>query len=334
MKKILVLLLAIMMVVVSLGTCAFAEDPVKITVIIKATDSDFWQQLLVGAKNFDFEHDDVEVTTAGPTSEADTAEQAEILDTVVVDHPDGIVLAPTLYDNCSAGIEAAVAAGIPVVIADNMPSTDVFVTEYATDSYAAGAELAKLFLAELEKRGVEPKGTIGLISAMAGSDTLLKRENGFREYIAANAAEITVLEPQYADNDIPTALAAAEDIYTANKDTLLGYYASNNCTGDGLAQFMTEHNLGDKLVAVVFDSDEAEINAIRDGYMLATAVQSPYNMGYMGCQTIYDLVKGNTKAEDYEKFIDTGATIVTTENVDDPDMLGVIDPFTLKLYED
>ena len=77
---------------------------------------------------------------------------------------------------------------------------------------------------------------------------------------------------------------------------------------------------------------EAEINAIRDGFMLATAVQSPYNMGYMGCQTIYDLVKGNTKAEDYEKFIDTGATIVTTENVNDEEMIGVIDPFTLKKY--
>ena len=333
MKRILVILLAVMMVIMSLGSCAFAEEkPIEIAVIIKATDSDFWQQLLVGALNYNFENEEVNVTTYGPTSEADTAEQAEILDSVVVSHPDGIVLAPTLYDNCSAGIEAAVAAGIPVVICDNMPSTDVFVTEYATDSYAAGAELAKLFLEELEKRGVEPKGTIGLISAMAGSDTLLKRENGFREYIAENAADITVLEPQYADNDIPTALAAAEDIYTANKDTLLGYYASNNCTGDGLAQFMTEHDLGSKLVAVVFDSDEAEINAIRDGYMLATAVQSPYNMGYLGCQTIYDLVKGNTKAEDYEKFIDTGATIVTTENVNDEEMQGVIDPFILKKY--
>ena len=333
MKKVLVLVLAVLMALTCLSGFAMAEsDTIEIAVIIKATDSDFWQQLLVGALNFNFGHDDVNVSTYGPTSEADTQEQAEILDSVVISKPDGIVLAPTLYDNCTAGIEAAVAAGIPVVICDNMPSTDVFVTEYATDSYAAGAELAKLFLAELEKRGVEPKGTIGLISAMAGSDTLLKRENGFREYIAANAADITVLGPQYADNDIPTALSAAENIYTANKDTLLGYYASNNCTGDGLAQFMTEHDLGSSLVAVVFDSDEAEINAIRDGYMLATAVQSPYNMGYMGCQTIYDLVKGNTKAEDYEKFIDTGATIVTTDNVDDPDMQGVIDPFVLKKY--
>lgn len=331
MKKALVLLLTVIMM---LSACSFAmaEEPIEIAVIIKATDSDFWQQLLVGALNFNFEHDDVNVTTYGPVSEADTAEQAEILDNVVTTHPDGIVIAPTLYDNCSAGIEAAVAAGIPVVIADNTPSTDVYVTVYATDSYAAGASLAELFLAELANRGVEPSGVIGLISAMAGSDTLLKRENGFRDYIAANAPEITVLDPQYADNDIPTALSEAEDIYTANKDNLLGYYASNNCTGDGLAQFMIEHNLGDKLVAVVFDSDEAEINAIRDGQLLATAVQSPYNMGYKGCQTIYDIVTGKTTPEDYEKFIDTGATIVTTANVDDPEMVGVIDPFTLKLY--
>ncbi len=333
MKKILVLLLVAMMLAVSVGTMASAEsDKIEIAVIIKATDSDFWQQLLVGALNFNFEHDDVNVTTYGPTSEADTAEQAEILDNVVVSRPDGIVISPTLYDNCSAGIDAAFEAGIPVVICDNLPSTENYVTAYATDSYAAGASLAELFLKELENRGVEAKGTIGLISAMAGSDTLLKRENGFRDYIAENAPEITVLEPQYADNDIPTALTAAEDIYTANQETLLGYYASNNCTGDGLAQFMTEHNLGDKLVAVVFDSDQAEINAIRDGHMLATAVQSPYNMGYMGCQAIYDLVNGTTTTEDYEKFTDTGATIVTTENVDDEEMVGVIDPFTMKKY--
>lgn len=332
MKKVLVLLLAALMMLGCFTTAMAEAEKIEIAVIIKATDSDFWQQLLVGALNFNFEHDDVNVTTYGPTSEADTAEQAEILDSVVVARPDGIVISPTLYDNCTAGIEAAVDAGIPVVICDNMPSTDKYVTMYATDSYAAGAELAKLFLAELEKRGVEPKGKIGLISAMAGSDTLLKRENGFIEFMAANAADIEVLPAQYADNDIPTALSHAENIYTANKDELLGYYASNNCTGDGLAQFMTEHNMGQRLVAVAFDSDPAEINAIRDGHMLATAVQSPYNMGYLGCQTIYDLVTGAKTAEDYEKFTDTGATIVTTENVNDEEMVGVIDPFTMKKY--
>ena len=206
-------------------------------------------------------------------------------------------------------------------------------TVYATDAYAAGGQMAELFLQELENRGVEPVGVIGLISAMAGADTLIKRESGFKDYMAENAPEITVLEPVYVDNDIPKALTAAENIYTANQDNLLGYFASNNCTGDGLAQFMTENNLGERLVAVVFDSDPAEITAIREGHMLGTAIQNPYNMGYLGCQAIYDIATGAKTAEDFEKFYDTGVSIVTGENVDDEEMAGVIDPFTLKLYE-
>lgn len=335
MKKILALVLVALMALVAMPF-AMAEgdgEPIEIAVVIKATDSDFWQQLLVGALNFDYEHDDVNVTTYGPVSEADYVEQATILDGVVVTHPDGIVLAPTLVDNCNAGIEEAAAQGIPVVIADNPPSTDAYVTVYATDAYAAGGQMAELFLQELENRGVEPVGVIGLISAMAGADTLIKRESGFKDYMAENAPEITVLEPVYVDNDIPKALTAAENIYTANQDNLLGYFASNNCTGDGLAQFMTENNLGERLVAVVFDSDPAEITAIREGHMLGTAIQNPYNMGYLGCQAIYDIATGAKTAEDFEKFYDTGVSIVTGENVDDEEMAGVIDPFTLKLYE-
>lgn len=334
MKKLLVALLVAMMLVVSIAPTVMAEEPLEIAVIIKATDSDFWQQLLVGALNFEFEHSDqVNVETYGPVSEADFAEQATILDNVITTNPDGIVLAPTLLDNCSAGIDAAAEKGIPVIVCDNVPNTDTYVTAYATDSYSAGQQVAASFLAELENRGVEPKGTIGLISAMAGQDTLIKREGGFVDYMKENAPDITVLEPQYVDNDIPKALAAAENIYTANQDTLLGYYASNNCTGDGLSQFMTERDLGQQLVAVVFDSDPAEIEAIRAGQVLLTAVQSPYNMGYMGCQAVLDLATGAKTAEDYEKFNDTGVTLVTSANVDDPDMQGIIDPFTLKEYE-
>lgn len=335
MKKILALLLVALMALVAMPFAMAESDgePIEIAVIIKATDSDFWQQLLVGALNFDFEHDDVNVTTYGPVSEADYVEQASILDSVIVTHPDGIVLAPTLVDNCNAGIEEAAAQGIPVVIADNTPSTEAYTTVYATDAYAAGGQLAELFLQELENRGVEPVGTIGLISAMAGSDTLIRRESGFVDYMTENAPEITVLEPIYVDNDIPRALTAAENIYTANQDTLLGYFASNNCTGDGLSQFMTENNLGERLIAVMFDSDPAQITAIREGHCFATAIQSPYNMGYLGCQAVYDIATGAKTAEDFERFNDTGISIVTGENVNDEDMAGIIDPFTLKLYE-
>ncbi len=311
-----------------------ANDVMEIAVLIKATDSDFWQYVLVGALNYAFENSDkVHVTTYGPPSEADTAEQAEIMDNIVTTKPDGIVVAATLSDGLNAGIEAATAAGIPVVTIDNKVTTDAYVAHYATDNLAAGAQAAQRFVDELNARGVELKGKVGLISAMAGVQVLTDREDGFVNKLKELAPDIQVLEKVFVDNDIPKSLEAAENIYSANKADLVGYFASNNATGDGLTQFITENSLGDKLVCVTFDSDPTEIDGIRSGAIVATIVQDPYGMGYKGCDTIFQIVSGAKTAADFEKYYDTGVAVVDKSNVDSEEMKGIIDPFSLKKYE-
>ena len=309
-------------------------DVMEIAVLIKATDSDFWQYVLVGALNYAFENSDkVHVTTYGPPSEADTAEQAEIMDNIVTTKPDGIVVAATLSDGLNAGIEAATAAGIPVVTIDNRVTTDAYVTHYATDNLAAGAQAAQRFVDELNARGVALKGKAGLISAMAGVQVLTDREDGFVNKLKELAPDLEVLEKVFVDNDIPKSLEAAESIYAANKADLVGYFASNNATGDGLTNFITENSLGDKLVCVTFDSDPTEIDGIRSGAIVATIVQDPYGMGYKGCDTIFQIVSGAKTAADFEKYYDTGVAVVDKTNVDSEEMKGIIDPFSLKKYE-
>lgn len=312
---------------------ATTEELIEIAVLIKATDSDFWQYVLVGAQNYAFENSDkVHVTTYGPPSESDTAQQAEIMDNIVTTKPDGIVVSATLSDGLNAGIDAAVKAGIPVVTIDNKVTTDSYVTHYATDNYAAGGQAAERFVKECQDRGVELKGKVGLISAMAGVQVLTDREAGFMDKLAELAPDVAVLEKVFVDNDIPKALAAAENIYSANKADLIGYFASNNATGDGLTNFITENSLGDKLVCVTFDSDPTEIEGIRSGAIVATIVQDPYGMGYKGCDTIYQIVSGAKAAGDFEKYYDTGVAVVDGSNVDSEEMAGIIDPFSLKKY--
>lgn len=313
---------------------AATGDVMEIAVLIKATDSDFWQYVLVGALNYAYENSDkVHVTTYGPPSESDTAQQAEIMDNIVTTKPDGIVVAATLSDGLNAGIEAATAAGIPVVTIDNKVTTDKYVTHYATDNLAAGAQAAERFVAELTTRGVELKGSVGLISAMAGVQVLTDREDGFVNKLKELAPDLKVLEKVFVDNDIPKSLTAAENIYSANKADLVGYFASNNATGDGLTQFITENSLGDKLVCVTFDSDPTEIDGIKAGAIVATIVQDPYGMGYKGCDTIYQIVSGAKTAADFEKYYDTGVSVIDKSNVESEDMKGIIDPFSLKKYE-
>ena len=93
MKK-LALILALVLAL-AIPASALAE-PIDVAVIIKATTSDFWQYVLVGAENYGKEFPDrVKITTYGPPSEADIDEQVSILENVVSSDPDAIVIAST-----------------------------------------------------------------------------------------------------------------------------------------------------------------------------------------------------------------------------------------------
>jgi ABC-type sugar transport system substrate-binding protein len=66
MKK-LALLLVVLFVLAPVST--LAEGPINVAVIIKATTSDFWQYVLIGANNYAVEYPErVKVTTYGPPS--------------------------------------------------------------------------------------------------------------------------------------------------------------------------------------------------------------------------------------------------------------------------
>lgn len=306
------------------------EEPLDIAVLIKATDSDFWQYVIVGAKNYQVDYPDrVVVKDYGPPSESDIDEQVQKLEEIITTKPDGILIASTSSEACNAGIEKAMDQNIPVVTIDNQVTTDKYITHLATDNKAAGAKAADQMVATLQERGVELKGKVGIISSMASVQVLVDREQGFMDRMAEIAPDIEVLERQYADSDIAKALTIAENIYTANQDTLVGIFASNNQTGDGLARFMTERNLGDKLVAITFDSDAEEVEGIKSGALVGTVVQDPYGMGYKGVDALYEYI---VNGKEFEKYQDTGATVVTKENIEQEDIQGLLDPFSLKKY--
>ena len=102
------------------GTGTTNSDAYDVTVIIKATDSDYWQSVLLGAEAAAEESDGkINITTAGPASETDVDEQVSILENAVSSGPDGIVIASISSDSTVPAVEEAVGKGIPVVTVDN-----------------------------------------------------------------------------------------------------------------------------------------------------------------------------------------------------------------------
>ncbi len=92
---------------------------------VKATESDFWQYMIVGAEQYAKDYPDrVKVTIQGPTKELDYDKAVSLLEQVVANKPDAIVLASSSSDATVPAVEDAMAQGIPVILADNMLNTD------------------------------------------------------------------------------------------------------------------------------------------------------------------------------------------------------------------
>ena len=192
MKKrtlVIVILLALVTLVPT-----FAQTPKKVAVIIKATDSDFWQYVLIGATNFAKENaGKVVVTTYGPPSEADIDKQVAILEDVINSKPDAIVIASTSSDASVPAIERAVKMGIPVITIDNKVNTKAVVSHLATNNTKGGALAADMLIARLKELKKPLTGKVALISAMAGVQVLTDRDVGFTEQLKKAAPDLKVL---------------------------------------------------------------------------------------------------------------------------------------------
>lgn len=334
-KRLLVLVATVALTATMFAGCAQSSTQssstpknkiANVAVIIKATDSDYWQYVLIGANNYAKEHSDkVKVTTYGPPSEADIDKQVAILENVIEQKPDAIVIASTSSDATVPAIEKAVAAGIKVITVDNKVNTDKISSFLATDNSKGGALCADKMVEKLKSSNIPLKGKVGVISAMAGVQVLTDRDNGFIKRLKEIAPDLQPIATKYVDNDIMKALSASEDILTSNTD-VVGFFADNNHSGDGVSRAIKERKMTSKIAAVSYDSDPEEVQGLKEDTLYALILQDPYGMGYKGVDSALKAIAGETLA----KYVDTGVTAVTKANMDKTEIKGLLDPTTLK----
>jgi ribose transport system substrate-binding protein len=104
-----------------------------------------------------------------------------------------------------------------------------------------------------------------------------------------------------------------EDMLTANPD-LAGIFAANEPGAIGAAQVLRTRGKAGAVKLVAFDAGAPEIKGLEEGTIQALVVQNPFQMGYLGVQTAVKAKRGET----VDKRIDTGVTVVTKENMNEP----------------
>ncbi len=299
------------------------EDVYEITVIIKATDSNYWQTVLMGAQAAaDDSGGKIRVTTAGPASETDIDQQVTILENAIASNPHGIVIASISSDSTVPAVEDAMGKGIPIVTVDNKLNTDKYTQHLATNHYDASADAASAMVEKWNEAGIDPTGKkVVAISADSGSAVNQARVEGFIDKITELVPGIQVLETQYADNDIAKAQDAVDNLILANPE-IIGIFGDNNHMGNGIANSIEQNGKAGEIISYAFDSDDTEIEAIKNGVLTGIVVQNPYGMGYDGVLAAVAALEG----KELQKDIEAQTTLVTQANIEDEDVQKLLYP--------
>jgi ribose transport system substrate-binding protein len=294
------------------------NDQLVIAVIPKGTTHEFWQSIKAGAEKAGEEYD-VEIRWQGPLREDNRAEQIKVVETMTLRGVDGIVLAPLDESALQRPVESAVKGGTPVVIIDSALQGDDFSSFIATDNYKGG-ELAARSLAE----STGETGTVLVIRYQEGSASTMNREQGFIDVMKAEYPNMTVVgQDQYVGATAAKAQPVIDTMLTRYQDSgLVGIFASNESSGRAALLALQDYNDADSIKYVCFDTSEKLNTALDEGKISALIVQDPVKMGYLGVKTIVQILNG----EEVPERIDTGVSVITKENMDEPGMQRLLWP--------
>lgn len=290
-----------------------------VAVISKGYQHEFWKTVESGAKKAG-EECGIKVTFEGPDNETMVDKQIEMVENAITKKANAILLAPLDSKALIPVVEKAKEKGIEVLTFDSDLDSDIQKSFIATDNKAAGAIAAKE-MAEL----IGKEGEVAIVAHNEGTSTAQDRRDGFKEEIEKNYKDIKIVSIQYSDGDHAKALAKATDIMTSNPN-LKGLYATNEGAAIGVATAVKEKGKTGDLKLVGFDSSDQEIKFLEEEVITGFVVQNPYNMGYLGVKSAFDILEGKS----IDKRIDTGATYVSKDNMNDEAIQKLLYPFGKK----
>jgi len=283
-----------------------------IAVIPKGTTHIYWQSVRAGAEAAAKEFN-CKIYWNGPERETDRERQIQIIEDFIVQKVDGVVLAPLDKDALVPSVEKLADLKIPTAIIDSGVATDKYVTFAATDNYQGGV-LAARRMGEI----LGGRGNVIVLKYVPGSASTTDRENGFIETIQKEFPGIKIVDSKYGQDTVETALQAAEDMLTKNRD-VQGFFACNAPTAVAALQALQSQNRPE-IKMVGFDAEKALIDGMKAGQIDALVVQNPFKMGYEGVKAVVMSIQGRP----VEKKIDTGVAVVTRDALDRPEIKSLL----------
>lgn len=235
----------------------------------------------------------------------DPAAQNNAIETYIAQGVDGMVVVAIDVNGVMPAVEAAAAAGIPVVAVDAILPEGPQVAQVGVDNALAGKMMGAYFLDQIKDGGAK-LGVVGALNSFIQN----VRQAGFEETVAG-APGVTMAGVVDGRNVQDNAMSAAENLMTANPD-LTAIYATGEPALLGAVAAVESQGRQENVKIVGWDLTPSAVAGIDAGYVLGVVQQDPAGMGAAAVEAALKAARGET----VDKQIAVPVTIVTRDNVD------------------
>lgn len=252
-------------------------------------------------------------------SEWNVTLQVPVLDAVIARKPDAILIAPTDKVQLVQPLKKAADAGIPVITVDTFIGSGVYQTgagdadfplTYIASDNVLGGRMAARALA----KAIGDKGKVYVSNVKPGVSTTDQREEGFKDEMKSHSG-IEVMETQFNDDDANKAASQVQAVLARNPD-LAGIFGANLFSASGSANGVKQAGKVGAIKIAAFDAPTSVVDELKNDTFTVVIAQHPAEIGYFGVVSAYaHLTKQSIPTQ-----IGTGFTVMTKENIDDPDV--------------
>ena len=282
---------------------ATADDNIKIGFITKFPVP-FFATMEDAAKAYAAANPGLEIVFGQGTSATDIEGQIALIESMVTQGVQGIALTP-VDPTVASTLDKAIAAGVKVVLMDNnIPDWNGRTALATTDNYNAG-KIAGEYLKSVLKSG----DTLGILEGVPGVPSLDDRVKGMLDGL--QGVDVNIVGRGATNCTEELGINVAQDLLTANPE-LKAIYAACGPPAAGAAQAIKNAGIAnDAIILVGFDFCCGEKEALEAGIEDATVAQFPAKMAELGVDALVKSIKG----EKVESLIDSGAALVTKDNM-------------------
>ncbi|UPK36272.1 sugar-binding protein [Bradyrhizobium sp. 186] len=297
------------MAVAMMATPAFAAN-YRFVIVPKAMNNPFFDFARDGCQKRAKELGNIECIYKGPV-EHEPATQAQIIQDFVTQKVDGLAISVADVAAMTKSIEAATAAGIPVITFDADAPGSKRIAYIGTNNREFGVALGKQLL-KLRPDG----GKYAMVSGGPGAKNLAERVDGVREALKGSKWTEVGGSPTFCNDDPALAVQQMTDLRTATPDlaAIVPIGGWPMFAPEGFKAFASRYKRdidSGKFTLVVADTLKMQLELLRDGYANALVGQRPLEMGEKAMDTLLAIKKG----EKVPEIVYTGLDLVTKDNV-------------------